>query len=72
MNNDPKSISLVTMVDYQKEAVVSKTIVDKTAGAITLFAFDQGQGLSIEGLKPISFGIDRTTILYREDNCLNI
>ena len=46
MNNDLKSISLVDMVDYQKEAVVSKTIIEKKTGIVTLFAFDQGQGLS--------------------------
>jgi quercetin dioxygenase-like cupin family protein len=46
MNNDLKSISLVNMVDYQKEAVVSKTIIEKKTGTVTLFAFDQGQGLS--------------------------
>jgi len=46
MNNDLKPISLVDMVDYQKEAVVSKTIIEKKTGTVTLFAFDQGQGLS--------------------------
>jgi quercetin dioxygenase-like cupin family protein len=46
MNNDLKSISLADMVDYQKEAVVSKTIIEKKTGTVTLFAFDQGQGLS--------------------------
>lgn len=46
MNNDPKSNSLVDMVDYQKETVVSKTIIEKKTGTVTLFAFDQGQGLS--------------------------
>ena len=46
MNNDLRSISLVDMVDYQKEAVVSKTIIEKKTGTVTLFAFDQGQGLS--------------------------
>lgn len=37
---------LAGMVDYQAGAVVSKTLVDKPAGTVTLFAFDQGQGLS--------------------------
>lgn len=46
MNNDLKSNSLVDLVDYQKEAVVSKTIIEKKTGTVTLFAFDQGQGLS--------------------------
>ena len=46
MNNDLKSHSIVDMLDYQKEAVVSKTIIEKKTGTVTLFAFDQGQGLS--------------------------
>jgi len=39
-------ISLVDLIDYQKGSVVSRTIVDKAAGTVTLFAFDDGQGLS--------------------------
>ncbi len=46
MNNDLKPNFLVDIVDYQKEAVVSKTIIEKKTGTVTLFAFDQGQGLS--------------------------
>jgi len=46
MDNGLKSNSLVDMVDYQKDAVVSKTIIEKKTGTVTLFAFDQGQGLS--------------------------
>ncbi len=34
------------LVDYQSDAVVSKTLVNKKAGTVTLFAFDKGQGLS--------------------------
>ena len=34
------------MVDYSSDSVVSKTILEKTAGNITLFSFDKGQGLS--------------------------
>jgi quercetin dioxygenase-like cupin family protein len=34
------------LVDYSPEAIVSKTVLDKPAGTITLFAFDEGQGLS--------------------------
>ena len=34
------------LVAYQQGAVVSRTIIDKEAGTVTLFAFDQGQGLS--------------------------
>ena len=37
---------LATFVDYAEGSVVSKTLLKKTTGNITLFAFDQGQGLS--------------------------
>lgn len=33
-------------IDYAGGAVVSKTIIKKPSGNITLFAFDQGEGLS--------------------------
>jgi quercetin dioxygenase-like cupin family protein len=39
-------LQLAAMMDYQPDAVVSKTIIDKKTGTVTLFAFDQGQGLS--------------------------
>jgi quercetin dioxygenase-like cupin family protein len=49
--NDPEELAagvnrLVDMVAYQSGAVVSRTIVDKKTGTITLFSFDEGQGLS--------------------------
>ena len=34
------------LVGYQEGAVVSRTLVDRGAGTVTLFAFDDGQGLS--------------------------
>lgn len=37
---------LDNLVDYQEGAVVSKEIIKKTTGSVTLFAFDKGQGLS--------------------------
>ncbi len=41
-----KAIELGTGVEYAAGAVVSKTILDKKTGTLTLFAFDKGQGLS--------------------------
>jgi quercetin dioxygenase-like cupin family protein len=41
-----KPLDLQTLLDYQKAAVVSKTLIDKKVGTITLFSFDEGQGLS--------------------------
>ena len=37
---------LVDLVEYQDGSVVSRTIIKKETGTVTLFAFDQGQGLS--------------------------
>jgi quercetin dioxygenase-like cupin family protein len=34
------------LIDYQEGSVVSRTIIEKDAGNVTLFAFDEGQGLS--------------------------
>ena len=39
-------LRLVDLVNYQEGSVVSRTIIDKEAGTVTLFAFDQGEGLS--------------------------
>jgi len=38
--------NLSELVQYQPGGVVSKTLIDKPTGTVTLFAFDQGQGLS--------------------------
>jgi quercetin dioxygenase-like cupin family protein len=34
------------MVQYQDGAVVSRTLIKKNAGTVTLFAFDKGEALS--------------------------
>jgi quercetin dioxygenase-like cupin family protein len=41
-----EAIRLKDLVNYQEGAVVSRTLVNRTTGTITLFAFDDGQGLS--------------------------
>jgi len=41
-----KAQSLQNLVVYSTDSIVSKTILDKQAGTITLFAFDKGQKLS--------------------------
>ena len=40
------AIPLSATIQYQAGSVVSKEIVRKDTGTVTLFAFDQGQGLS--------------------------
>lgn len=37
---------LIDLVDYQNGAVVSREIINQKSGSVTLFAFDEGQGLS--------------------------
>ena len=46
MNIAEKAGSLVRLVDYQDGSVVSKELIKKEKGTVTLFAFDKGQGLS--------------------------
>ena len=41
-----KVLELAGLVDYAEGAIVSRTLVDNDAGTVTLFAFDEGQGLS--------------------------
>lgn len=41
-----KALGLAEMIDYSGGAVVSKTLLDKKTGTLTVFAFDEGQGLS--------------------------
>ena len=41
-----KTVNTEALIEYQPGSVVSKTLVDKPGGTITLFAFDRGQGLS--------------------------
>jgi len=41
-----KVSKLLELIDYQEDSVVSRTIIDKKTGTVTLFAFDQNQGLS--------------------------
>jgi len=53
-NEEPRDAKRITgialklndLVGYQGDAVVSKTIVDKNTGTVTLFSFDTEQGLS--------------------------
>lgn len=37
---------LIDLVDYQEGSVVSRTLIGKKTGTVTLFAFDGTQGLS--------------------------
>jgi len=41
-----KLFQLKDMINYENNSVVSRTIVEKNTGTITLFAFSENQGLS--------------------------
>jgi quercetin dioxygenase-like cupin family protein len=41
-----KATNLDKSIEYSDDAIVSKTIINKKTGTVTLFAFDKGQGLS--------------------------
>ncbi|MGB2863860.1 MAG: cupin domain-containing protein [Sedimentisphaerales bacterium] len=41
-----KGQKMLELIEYANDSIVSKTLLDKSAGTITLFAFDQGQQLS--------------------------
>ncbi len=41
-----KAVSLDALIGYQDGAVVSRTVIDKPVGTVTMFSFDEGEGLS--------------------------
>jgi len=41
-----QAAKVLELVNYQDGAVVSREIVKKPTGSVTIFAFDEGQGLS--------------------------
>jgi quercetin dioxygenase-like cupin family protein len=41
-----KVMKLKDLADYQEHSVVSREIIGKASGTMTVFAFDQGEGLS--------------------------
>ncbi len=41
-----KTFTYKELVNYQEGSVVSRTILDKDPGTVTVFAFDKGQNLS--------------------------
>ena len=43
---EAKTLRLTDLVEYQAGAVVSREVLRKGTGTVTLFAFDEGQGLS--------------------------
>lgn len=73
-----KGQPLLGLIEYSKDSIVSKTILNKSVGTITLFAFDAGQGLSehtapydavvqiLDGSARITIGSEDKTVTYGE------
>ncbi len=64
-------VPLRGLVDYQPGAVVSRMLVFKPTGTITLFAFDEGQGLSehmapYDAIVTVLEGTARVTVREQE------
>ncbi len=45
-SKSPKTTFLSGMVNYEDGSVVSRTLLDKKSGTVTLFSFDAGESLS--------------------------
>lgn len=41
-----QALEVLSLIGYQEGSVVSRTIAEKPVGTVTVFAFDDGQGLS--------------------------
>ena len=46
MSEETKKENMVDVLAYQDKSIVSKTVMKKPTGTVTLFAFDEGEGLS--------------------------
>jgi quercetin dioxygenase-like cupin family protein len=46
LDSEPRVSALSELAEYQEGAVVSKTLIKKKTGTVTVFAFDEGEGLS--------------------------
>jgi quercetin dioxygenase-like cupin family protein len=76
--NTGSAFNLDAHIAYFDESVVSKTLLKKDAGNITLFAFEAGQGLSehtapfdavvyiVDGEAEITIGSERQTVAAGE------
>jgi quercetin dioxygenase-like cupin family protein len=41
-----RAIDLAGLAEYQEGAVVSREVINKKTGTVTIFSFDEGEGLS--------------------------
>ena len=45
-NTKKAILNLGSILDYQENSVVSRALINKDVGTVTLFSFDKGEGLS--------------------------
>jgi quercetin dioxygenase-like cupin family protein len=67
--------SAADSIEYSSGAVVSKTILKKPAGNITLFSFDAGDGLGVlcsplEGFVSFLVGVAEITVAGKSQNVM--
>jgi quercetin dioxygenase-like cupin family protein len=74
MSEEINIFNINESIGYQEGSVVSKTLIKKEAGTVTLFAFDKGEGLSehtapydamvniIDGQAEVRVGDNTTTL----------
>jgi len=46
LSENPEILDIESLLDYQEGAVVSRMLLNKKIGTVTLFSFDKGEGLS--------------------------
>lgn len=46
LSENPEVLDIETLLDYQESSVVSRMLINKKVGTVTLFSFDKGEGLS--------------------------
>ncbi len=46
LSENPAILDVDNLLDYQEGAVVSRMLLNKKIGTVTLFSFDKGEGLS--------------------------
>lgn len=69
-----RTMDLAGLVDYQDGSIVSRTIIERGTGTVTVFAFGAGQGLSehtapfdalvcvLDGAARVTIGGDENTV----------
>ena len=69
-----QSQSLAALVNYSEDSIVSKTLLDKPTGTLTLFAFAAGQQLS-EHTSPYDASVqilDGTAEVAIDGKCMHV